>query len=284
MRLLALCMAIVLVLPSAAWGAARQVSASPAVQAHAAAMGLAREALRLYKNGQFAQAAAAYRRAAAIEPHVPEYLFGAARAEQQAGHADEAADAYLAVLKNTPNSHPLHARADKLLRDLRRPEPKPPTPAPAASEPPPLPAPATPSAEPAAGEVAAAQGPIVEPPPVVQRKVAVARPDLTRRAVGWGALATAGIAAAGAALLAGSANSAQSELAGLTLADGRYDLSRISYDGARERQQRINDRWVIAGVLSGMSVAAAVVGAYLVATGRAPALTLQPDASLAIHW
>ena len=74
------------------------------------------QAVRAFRAGSFAEAAAAFRRAQELAPH-PATLFNLARAEERAGHVDaavEAYDAYLAIAPTPPDADEVRHHVDAL--------------------------------------------------------------------------------------------------------------------------------------------------------------------------
>ena len=95
------------------------LAAKPAASdAAAEASYVAKQAIDYYKNGDPRMAADLYRRAYRIDPSKPDYLFGAARAEQKAGHAKEAIVTYENVLALLPSTDPLAKKAQKYIDAL----------------------------------------------------------------------------------------------------------------------------------------------------------------------
>jgi tetratricopeptide (TPR) repeat protein len=243
--------------------------AAPAVSAERQAFDLAREALQLYKDRQFAAAAALYRRAYALQPKTLEYLFGAARSELAAGDMAAAKLLFAQVCQAAGQKHALCLRGEKHLAESEQrpaqvavtPGAGPAGPVSVASAPTPAAAPELPLALAQLPEVS-----VEDPASVIGRRVSDQRSAPPR----WWTWTAIGLAGAGAALgagLAAVASERQSELEANRMADGRYDLGKISYLQAREEQQTINNRWWGAGAATVVCVLSAAVATYLLQSG-----------------
>ena len=250
-----------------------------ASRAHADAMQLARQALTAFLRRDFGTAAVLYGQAAALEPDVAEFAFGQARSLQESGQAPTAIVLFARVVALTPETHPLHGKAKAAWLALQ------PPPAPAAEPPlavaPPL------AVTPTVVAVAPAPPAVTAPPaPVVPEAPVAARPAVAKSAVAsspWRRPAgiaglTLGLAAGAAATaLAVSASSAQRTLDGHKMADGRFDLSQVSYADAVAAQGSINGRWSWAAAVGGVGLAAIATAIWLLATE--PAATPSADLS-----
>lgn len=239
--------------------------AAPAVSAEHQAFELAREALQLYKARQFAAAAALYRRAYALQPKTLEYLFGAARSELAAGDAVAAKQLFDQVCQTAGPKHALCLRGEKHLAESgQRPAPAEAPPAPGSPVPVSVASAPTPAAAPEQ-PLALTQLPdvTVEDPVSVIGRGATARRSSPPRWWAWTAIGLAGAGAALGAGLAAVASGRQSDLDANRMADGRYDLGKISYLQAREEQQTINNRWWGAGASALVCVLSAAAATYL---------------------
>ncbi len=243
---------------------AHAAGAPVASREHARAMALGHRALDAFLRREFAAAAALYHTAQELEPQVGEFAFGAARAEQEAGDLDAAADDFARALAVTPVGHPLHARAQAALRALQPPPPVAPPP------PSPVGAPVTLPAAPTAASVvvhATAPSPAaaVASPPAISAPIATemrVKSANWQDAAGWTALAVGVAAAAVAVGLAVSADGAHGALDAHKLPDGRYDLAQIAMNDAVNAQRAINTRWGWSGALGGVGVASLVAAGW----------------------
>ncbi len=227
-------------------------------------------------------AADLYRRAYRIDPSKPEYLFGAARAEQKAGRPAEALLAYQTVLALMPSTEPLAKKAQTAIDEIRAADAAkpaqavPPVPPPSPVEKPALPAePAKPIEQPKPVEPPqlAPPSPPVEPLPTVAVKpIAVATqpaeaPADWKKPTGWALVATGGVALVGGAILGALAASGRSSLDANKLPDGvHYDPSKITHDGIVSQQTAINSKATGAIVCGAVGVVAAGVGAWALLT------------------
>ena len=243
---------------------AHAAGAPVASREHARAMALGHRALDAFLWREFAAAAALYPTAQLLEPQVGEFAFGAARAEQEAGDLDAAANDFARSLAVTPVDHPLHARAQAALRTLHPPPPvAPPPPSPVAS---PVALPAAPTAASvvvhatALSPAAAVALPQANPASTVTEIPANSMD--WRATAAWTALAVGAAAAAVAVGLAASADAAQGALDAHKLPDGRYDLAQIAMIDAVNAQRAINSRWGWSGALGGVGVASLVAAGW----------------------
>jgi len=234
---------------------------------HTEAIALGKKALEYFLRKEFRTAAEMYRRAAQVEPGELTYMVGVGRSEAQAGRVAEATAAFEEVLARAPDGHPLRQKAENGLIALRnRPaETQLPVAQPAAVPTDPTPVTALPSVvTPATVPLqAAAPAPENATRPVAPVPAAAGH---TRLAIGWSLAALGVVAAGSAAWLGVSAQTDQNRLDALHLPDGRYDLSRISYETAVSRQRGINDDWTGMGVLIGSAVVMEIVGLWLATT------------------
>ena len=224
-------------------------------------MQLAHRALKAFLDRDFIAAAELYGSAARLEPEVAEFAFGQARSLQERGLAVAATPIFARVVALTPPEHPLHAKAAAALLALQ------PPPA-AVVILPAAPTPATVEAPPVlvAAPVAAVA---LEAPRVVAERAPAH--SSWRRPAGFGALAL-GVAAAGLATgLAVSAANRQSALDSHQLADGRYDLTQVSYDTVIGEQRAINNRWTWATVAGSVGVTAVATAIWWLVTDRGAA-------------
>ncbi len=256
-------------------------TARPPIKAdkrHNEAMAIGQRALEFYLRQEYRTAAELYRRAAQVEPDEFAFMIGVGKSERSDGRLREAIAAYEEVVARAPIHHPLRQKAETALLELRAALALVPAAAtapvappmiavtPAAVEAPPpiaLPAPAT-------ATVIAAPLAAVEPPQAAQ---AVAPPDDTTglRVAGWILVATGAAAAATGIWLTVNATTDQRQLDTLHLPDGRYDLSRVSYQEALDRQLSINHRLTGASVLGIAFLATEITGIWLlVRETRAP--------------
>ncbi len=220
---------------------------------HGEAMTLARTALDAFLRRDFAAASRLYTQAAALEPDVAEFVFGAARAEQEAGQMNAARSHFARVLVLTDDAHPLHARAAAAASAL---QPQPVAVAVVPVTPKPAPLPETPVSPPEVVTSTGSSPAAVVLAPAPLRLHSAPLGNDWRRPARWTA-ATVGVSAAAVAIgLAVSAASAQGQLDSHKMADGRYDLLQVSYADAVSRQGSINSRWTWSAVVGSAAVAA----------------------------
>lgn len=246
-----------------ALAAARKVAAvSPADEA----LDLARTARKVYEAGQFSAAAELWRKAFRLDPSKPDYLYGVGKAEQRAGNFAKAKAAFEQLLALVPADDPLAERSRKAMAEMAK-APEAAEKAPASVEPaapPPIahgrevPAPPAETLEPpsAPSPLPAASTPSAAPeqprPGAAVPVIAIANPPAWPV---WGAGGVAVAAAVGAAVFAGLAMSADSDADPYRIAGTvEFDPARISQADAKDRLDTINNRWMVAGVCSGVAM------------------------------
>lgn len=287
-----------LVALSATVAAPRTATAKPAQadESEAEASFVAKQAIDYYKNGDPLMAADLYRRAYRIDPSKPEYLFGAARAEQKAGKAQEALVAYQMVMALLPSTDPLAKKSKTAIAEIQAAAAaKPATPAAPTTptqtvEPVRTPEPPAP-AQPAPGTETAPSSPDPDPaPPGALRPIPVAPQaarvaDVTRPApeaawkqpVGWTLVATGGAAVLTGAVLAVIAASGKSSLEANKLPDGtHYDPTKITADEIRSQQTAINGQVTGAVICGAVGVVAAGVGTWALLTAPSAKVVWTP--------
>ena len=273
--------------------APHDATARPRIKAdkrHNESMAIGQRALEFYLRQEYRTAAELYRRAAQVEPDEFAFMIGVGKSERSDGRLREAIAAYEEVVARAPLLHPLRKKAETALLELRAalaltaaaaPAPVAPlalaVPPVAAEAPPPvaLPAPAT----------AIAPPPVALLPPVTVPTVAPPDETTGLRAAGWILVATGAAAAATGIWLTVNATADQRQLDSLHLPDGRYDLSRISYLEALDRQLSINHRLTGASVLGIAFLATEITGIWLVVREtRAPTtVTAGPGSVMLTH-
>ena len=80
---------------------------------------MSKQALDYYYKGKYPIATELYRRAYALDPSRPEYLYGAARSEHKAGHKAAAVKLYEELLQKAPPASPHAVKARHHLANAR---------------------------------------------------------------------------------------------------------------------------------------------------------------------
>ena len=233
---------------------------------------VSKQALDYYLRSNYAIAVELYAKAYSLDPK-PEYLYGQARAEHDAGLFEAAIGHFERCLAALGPSDQLRVKADHYLKKAQE--------ALAAKK---AVQPVKPEVKP---EVKPDVKPEVKPDPKANVKpqlpqtlvnpLAPQQPVAWRRPAGWGALGV-GVAGIVTATIVGlGAVSDQTDLDKATGKKNAQGLTTgISFDAALARQKSINSRITTGWIVGGVGIAAALAGGFLLASTPSARVAIGP--------
>lgn len=214
---------------------------TPAQQAEV----LGQQAFDFYGQKNWQMAAGLYRKAFLLS-RVPEWLFGAARAEHQAGQLVEAKRDYEFVREMVGPKDPRAAKATEYIAEVE-----------AALRAQNAPAPVTPVPAPK---------PVPPPKPAAMEVPVATRAREPKNVLAWTAVGVGTAALTTGIVVLIWSTQDQTTLNANRTADNRFDPSKITVDEARSQQSSINTRLIVGWALTGVGAAAAAYGAWAIAT------------------
>jgi tetratricopeptide (TPR) repeat protein len=241
-------------------------------KAKADAEALSKQAAEYLRTGTHSLAADTYLKAHSLNP-LPEYLYGAARAEHLAGQLESAIATYEQTLAALTPKQPLYKKV-KAAMDMAKEE--------LAARP----APTVVEAQVEAPEPENAKPvPIPQDPtPVVVQAPPPSAPLAWEKPVGYGALGLGAVALLSGIVVYATASTDQAALDDLYAEKSDQGITGITREDAIARQDSINSRVVTTWALIGTGVVSAGAGAYLLwfhkpaasASTAAPAVVAVP--------